>query len=64
MDALTTKRSNNMLQLILGPMFSSKTTELLRRIERAQIAGQKAVLLRPNRDTRKTLTHSPINVDV
>ncbi len=30
-----------MIQLILGPMFSGKTTELLRRLRRAKIAGKK-----------------------
>ncbi len=46
-----------MLELITGPMMSGKTTELLRRLERHQIAGRSVVLLRPATDTRETLTH-------
>lgn len=46
-----------MLQLILGPMFSGKTSELIRRLERAKIAGKNVVLLRPKTDTRDRLTH-------
>jgi len=45
------------LQLILGPMFSGKTSELIRRLERASIAGKRVVLLRPKTDTRGHLTH-------
>lgn len=47
-----------MLQIILGPMFGGKTTELIRRLTRAQIGGKKVVLLRPKRDNRAKLTHS------
>ncbi len=49
-----------MIQLIIGPMFSGKTTELLRRLQRAKIAGKKVVLLRPSIDTRKTITHDQL----
>jgi len=40
------------IEVICGGMFSGKTEELLRRIRRAQIAGQKVCLLKPNLDTR------------
>ena len=46
-----------MLTLILGPMFSGKTSELIRLLVRASIAGKKVVLLRPETDTRGFLTH-------
>ncbi len=46
-----------MIELIIGPMFSGKTTELLRRLTRLQIGGNKVLLLRPNIDTRGVLTH-------
>ncbi len=49
-----------MIQLIIGPMFSGKTTELLRRLQRAKIAGKKVILLRPKIDTRETLTHDEL----
>jgi len=41
-------------------MFSGKTTELLRRLQRARIAGKKVILLRPQIDTRETITHDEL----
>lgn len=46
-----------MIELIIGPMFSGKTTELLRRLTRLQIGGNSVLLLRPSIDTRGILTH-------
>lgn len=46
-----------MITLIIGPMFSGKTSELVRLLVRASIAGKKVILLRPEKDTRKFLTH-------
>lgn len=46
-----------MLQLIIGPMMSGKTTELLRRLTRAQIGGKRVLLVRSEVDTRDYLTH-------
>jgi len=46
-----------MIHLIIGPMFSGKSTELLRRLTRAQIAGKRVALLRPAIDTRLNITH-------
>ena len=40
------------IELIVGPMFAGKTTELLERIERAERAGKKCVVLKPAIDTR------------
>eukprot|EP00456_Euglypha_rotunda_P016520 TRINITY_DN15474_c0_g1_i2.p1 TRINITY_DN15474_c0_g1~~TRINITY_DN15474_c0_g1_i2.p1 ORF type:complete len:242 (+),score=20.43 TRINITY_DN15474_c0_g1_i2:108-833(+) len=40
------------VQVILGPMFSGKTTELLRRIRRYTIAKRKCVVIKYNKDTR------------
>ena len=47
-----------MLELITGPMMSGKTTELLRRLERHQIAGADVCLFRPASDSRDKLTHT------
>jgi len=47
-----------MITLIIGPMYSGKTTELLRLLERAHIANKKTVLLRPKIDSRPFLSHS------
>lgn len=45
------------IEMILGPMYSGKTTELLRRLTRLQIGGSRVILLRPNIDNRGILTH-------
>lgn len=47
-----------MLTVIVGPMFSGKTTEMLRRLERYSLAGKRVMLLRPQTDTRQFLVHS------
>jgi thymidine kinase len=40
------------IQLILGPMFSGKSTELLRRIRRYTIAKRKCLVIKYKKDTR------------
>ena len=40
------------IQVIFGPMFSGKTTELLRRIRRYTIATRDCIVLKYHRDTR------------
>ncbi|MGL4525152.1 MAG: hypothetical protein ACRCVN_06520 [Spirochaetia bacterium] len=50
-----------MLELILGPMYSGKTTELFRRLERHKLAGRNVVMLRPAVDTRYRLTHEGLH---
>lgn len=50
-----------MIELILGPMYSGKTTELFRRLERHKIAGRNVVMLRPAIDTRHQLTHEGLH---
>lgn len=42
----------NNLELILGPVACGKTAELLRRVERYEIAGYKVLLVKPEIDTR------------
>lgn len=44
--------SCGVLEVICGPMFSGKSTELLRRLTRAQIAQQKVVAFKHEIDTR------------
>ena len=50
------------LQLIFGPMFSGKTSELLRRIRRYQLCNHKCLLIRYSKDVRYSdrmvVTHS------
>lgn len=46
------------LQLITGPMFSGKSTELMRRLKRAKIAKRSVLLFKPEFDSRKSGIHS------
>ncbi len=46
-----------MISLIIGPMFSGKTTELIRRLNRDRIAGKKVILIRHSIDKRELITH-------
>lgn len=49
------------IELIVGPMFAGKTTEMLRRVSRLELAHQKAIVMKYSRDTRysenKVSTH-------
>lgn len=53
--------------LILGPMFSGKTTELLRQMTRKKIAGQETILIKYSGDNRFDdkciVTHDKIKYD-
>ena len=40
------------LEVICGPMFAGKTTELMQRIARARAEGRRVVVFKPQRDTR------------
>ena len=40
------------IEVVCGPMFSGKTEELIRRMRRAQIAGQKIEIFKPSADMR------------
>ncbi|KAJ8037266.1 Thymidine kinase, cytosolic [Holothuria leucospilota] len=46
------KRTRGQVQVIFGPMFSGKTTELVRRIKRYQIANYKCLLIKYAKDVR------------
>ena len=41
-----------MLELILGPMFAGKSTELLRRVKRHAISGKSCLFVKYAADTR------------
>ena len=50
------------LDLIIGPMFSGKTTELIRRLNTLQSIGQKCIYINSILDSRNTQnfsTHNP-----
>ncbi|HEY4496547.1 MAG TPA: thymidine kinase [Candidatus Paceibacterota bacterium] len=44
------------LEVICGPMFSGKTEEMLRRLRRVEIAGQKSIVFKPVIDNRYSVT--------
>ncbi len=45
------------LEVICGPMFSGKSEELIRRLRRVQIAGQRLQIFKPSVDTRYEKNH-------
>ena len=44
--------SGGWLEVICGPMFSGKSEEMIRRLRRAEIAGQRIVIFKPRIDDR------------
>lgn len=44
--------TTGIFEIITGPMFSGKTTELIRRADRLQRAGKRVIVIRPQLDTR------------
>jgi thymidine kinase len=44
--------SGGWLEVICGPMFSGKSEEMLRRLRRAEIAGQSVIIFKPRIDDR------------
>ncbi len=55
------------LEVITGPMFSGKSEELIRRVKRSAIAGQKIQVFKPSIDVRRGVnlvsTHDHINIE-
>lgn len=45
------------IEVVCGSMFSGKTEELIRRLKRARIARQKALIFKPTVDTRYSVTN-------
>ena len=45
------------IELVCGPMFSGKSEELIRRLRRAEIAGQRALVVKPQVDDRYDVGH-------
>jgi thymidine kinase len=54
------------IEVVCGSMFSGKTEELLRRVKRAQIAGQNIAIFKPEIDTRysemEVVSHDSNNI--
>jgi len=51
-DSPPLPKSRGQIQVILGPMFSGKTTELIRRLKRYQFANHRCLIIKYQRDTR------------
>jgi len=51
-DAMPPNRGQGKIQLIFGPMFSGKTTELIRRMKRYQIANYSCLIVKYAKDDR------------
>ena len=55
------------IEVVCGSMFSGKTEELLRRMKRARLAGQRSVLFKPRVDNRyddvKVVSHEGLAAD-
>lgn len=55
------------LEVIVGPMFSGKSEELMRRLRRAQIAGKSVVVFKPQFDKRykhnRVVSHNGTEMD-
>jgi thymidine kinase len=45
------------LEVVCGPMFCGKSEELIRRLRRAEIAGQRALIVKPRIDDRYDIGH-------
>ena len=45
-------RSGGWIEVVCGPMFSGKSEEMIRRLRRAEIAGQRVVIFKPRIDDR------------
>jgi thymidine kinase len=45
-------KNGGWLEVVCGPMFSGKSEEMIRRLRRAEIAGQRSVIFKPRIDDR------------
>src|SRR2546423_3615405 len=53
----TQPHSGGWLEVVCGRMFSGKSEELIRRLRRAEIAGQRALIVKPLIDDRYDVGH-------
>ena len=53
----TQPRRGGWLEVVCGPMFSGKSEELIRRLRRAEIAGQRVLIVKPRIDNRYDIAH-------
>jgi len=59
-------KSGGWLEVVCGPMFSGKSEEMIRRLRRAEIAGQRVVIFKPaiddRYDTADVVSHAGIRM--
>ncbi len=53
----STPERGGWLEVVCGPMFSGKSEELIRRLRRAEIAGQRVLIVKPRIDDRYDVAH-------
>lgn len=53
----TPRVAHGSLEVVCGPMFSGKSEELIRRLRRAEIAGLRALIVKPGVDDRYDVGH-------
>src|SRR5206468_9777490 len=53
----TQPHAGGWLEVVCGPMFSGKSEELIRRLRRAEIAGLRALIVKPLVDDRYDVGH-------
>jgi len=51
-----TPKFHGSIELIIGPMFAGKSTELLRRVQRHAISGKSCLYIKYSADTRYDVT--------
>jgi len=51
-NTINHQKQNGWMEVICGSMFSGKTEELIRRLRRAEMAGQQVEIFKPKIDTR------------
>jgi thymidine kinase len=52
LNSLAKHGQRGRIELIMGPMFAGKTTELIRRVNRLDISGKKCLWIKFGADTR------------
>ncbi len=57
MDVIRHQPNQGWIEVIVGSMFSGKSEELIRRLRRAEIAGQRVLIVKPRIDDRYDVAH-------
>jgi ABC-type polar amino acid transport system ATPase subunit len=52
LQSLATMTQRGRIELIMGPMFAGKSTELLRRVNRLEISGKRCLSIKYSADNR------------